>query len=755
MKGKKIFALSVAALAVSHAVYAEVGMLPEVSVTSTTIDDRFDSKRGEPSNINNISGKKVDDRHGRNITEILESIPGVTAEVQSGDSVKIMLRGVEAQRYMGEKPGVAIVIDGVPVNERTGRVNIDLDNIDSIKVIKGGASYLFGEDALSGAVIITTKRGAKMAGFTASTESGSFGYNKYLARAGFSEGNWVGHVQATKAYADDYYDQGAYSREYLNGKLQYLIDETRDIAFGFEQSVRAKDSHGTVKGVAATWLDPRSALSSSGKDYARLYDVNLDKMNVNYAKDFGASGNLMVAAYQYLDHTRYKSNGAMGYLRNANKTFLNGTAAASSIANIKDAYINQNDNNQVQEGIKAEWRKGGEKVGLMAGLDLRKDRDRAYITNLVTYSASGAPGPGGVTLINAGAVTTDEIVQTKTSGAYGEFKWQATDPLTITLNARHDDVNASYSSKIAGIPSGQKTFRVWSERIGANYALSSEREIYANLSTGFRVPTATQLYGNTISPTGAVLPNPNLKPEQSLNQEIGLRAKSELFGIALDMDVAAYQIDRKDFIMNTAGQYSTPAANTGITDQYQNIGGVRNRGVELGVKTDAKKTWSGDIAYTYLNAVFTKNDNYCMSMGARAVAPAVQAFNCQSATGHTVPRSPKHKINLNTRYRATEAWSFTAEVNAQTGLYADEVNVVWIGGRTVANLATNYELKSSGGYKLSLFGRVDNLFDRFYYTTIRGSSDTSGDGNGVYNANDPSITVNAGRVWAAGLTLAF
>src|SRR3989304_2731497 len=113
MKEKRVFALSMVALAASQAVYADVTTLPEVTVPSTTIDDRFDSKRGEPSNINNISGKKVDEEHGKNLVEILESIPGVTAEVQSGDSVKIMLRGVEAQRYMGEKPGGAIGIAGV------------------------------------------------------------------------------------------------------------------------------------------------------------------------------------------------------------------------------------------------------------------------------------------------------------------------------------------------------------------------------------------------------------------------------------------------------------------------------------------------------------------------------------------------------------------------------------------------------------------------------------------------------------------
>ena len=40
-------------------------------------------------------------------------------------------------QYMGEKPGVAIVIDGVPVQERSRKdVNIDSDNIESYKNYK-------------------------------------------------------------------------------------------------------------------------------------------------------------------------------------------------------------------------------------------------------------------------------------------------------------------------------------------------------------------------------------------------------------------------------------------------------------------------------------------------------------------------------------------------------------------------------------------------------------------------------------------
>jgi iron complex outermembrane receptor protein len=725
-------------------------MLGEVIVTSTTIDDRFDSKRGEPSNVSNISGKKVDDEHGKNIVDVLQSVPGVTAEVQSGDSVKIMLRGVEAQRYMGEKPGVAIVIDGVPVTERTGRVNIDLDNIDSIKVIKGGASYLFGEDALSGAVIITTKRGAKMAGVTASAEKGSFNYQKELLRYGFAQNNWVGHIQASDARADDYYDQGAYSRTYVDGKLQYVIDDTSDLSFGFEKSKRAKDSHGTVTGVTNALLDPRSV--SGGKDYARMYDVNLGKLNLTYAKGLSDGGELLVSTYQYTDHTVFKS-GSSGYLRNASGGRLYTTATASSMSNFNDVYGSSNDNNQTQRGFKSEWRNGGEGVGLMAGLDIRRDEDKAVVTNLVTYSTSAAPTVTGTALNRAGEVTSDSVVKTKTNAVYGETKWRLLEPLTATLNARYDDITVGYSSNLPltgadKTTSGQKSFDVWSERVGLNYAVAETHEVYSNISTGFRVPTATQLYGSSITPTGSVLANPDLKPEKSWNKEIGLRSKTELFGVALDTDVAIFQLDRSDFILNTGGQYQNSP--TGVTEQYQNIGGVRNRGLELAARSDAQMPVSLDVAYTWLDARFTRNDNYWMAMGSRgAPKPSVYYNN----TGKVVPRTPKHKLNMTGYYRFAPGWQLTAEANAQSGIYADEVNVVWVGGRSVYNLMLNYDIKTDHGSKWSMFARLDNVFNRYYYSTIRGSSDSNGDN--VYNQEDPSIVVNPGRVWTVGATLKF
>ncbi|MCW8983584.1 MAG: Plug domain-containing protein, partial [Gammaproteobacteria bacterium] len=84
-----------------------------ISVESTTIDDKFENKRGEPSSIGVVSGEQIDAAHTDNVHQMLQAIPGLTTTFTSGDELKLHIRGVENQRYMGEKPGVAVVIDGV------------------------------------------------------------------------------------------------------------------------------------------------------------------------------------------------------------------------------------------------------------------------------------------------------------------------------------------------------------------------------------------------------------------------------------------------------------------------------------------------------------------------------------------------------------------------------------------------------------------------------------------------------------------
>jgi iron complex outermembrane receptor protein len=700
-----------------------------IQVESTTIDDRFESKRKEASNIAVVSGEEIDQAHTENIQQVLQGIPGITTELQSGDSLKIHIRGIENQRFMGEKPGVAVVIDGVPVFERTGKVNIDLDNIESIKVIKGGASYLFGDDALSGAVIITTKRGAKYDGLKVNAETGSFGYRKAVARAGFAGEEFNGHLQISRRQADGYYDDSNYKTDYINGKLQYYIDDVSDLTFGLERSKREKDSHGSVTGVTAARLDPKST-SNAYNDYARGFEVDLEKYFVTYSRDIGEHGNLLLNAYRFSDDT----------------AFISAPTKADP-----DLYTYDNDYHQVQQGIKAEWRSGGEKLAWMGAVDLRDNLYENKVTYNIPYSLPYPP----FTSYSPGDLKDDDSTEEQVYALYGEMKFKVSDPLTMTLNGRYDRIELDYTDNNPGWsdPSGSRNFDITSWRLGGNYAVSDNLDWYANIATGFRAPNVEQLFTGDYNTSGVTQANPDLDPEQAVNLELGLRTKADLLGMPLDIDLAVFQINRKDFIMSTSGQYTGPS--TDVVSIFDNIGGVRNRGLELAVAADISKRWSWNLAYTYIDAEFTEYDAYNLMTCGFSPAPGVCASwdgTTYDNTGNTVPRVPKHHLNLSLNYHPNSSWTFSAEMDTQSSYYADELNWFKIDGRTVFNVLANYDLKQ-GDNTWSFFARVDNLLGEDYYNTARGFYDSNYDG--AFTDEDLSIVVNQGRTFTAGISATF
>ncbi len=739
-----------AALACSGAAADSAHKLGEVVVTSSTIDDRFESKRDEPSNFSVISGKRIDDAHVENIMQVLQSIPGVTADLSSGDEIKIKLRGIENQRYMGEKPGVAIVIDGVPVFERTGKVNIDLDNIESIKVIKGGASYMFGDDGLAGAVIITTKRGAKYAGFTVGADAGSYNLRKGIARAGLAGEKGSGHVQISSRRSDDYYFQSGYQNDSANGNLNWYLSDTSDLTLGFEKTQRQKDKHGSVKGAIQAELDPTGSI---GRDYARHFDVDLQKLNLTYANNYNPHSNVLLLGYEYKDHTIFWSSPQRMNLDGSNNNDVN-------------AYTTNNDYHQTQRGVKGEWRSGVENLGWLAGFDLRRNEYRNLNTAKVDYCGTYDYRKKTCTKITrTGAVLTNDATDENVNAAYGELKFMPDKAWTLTFNGRYDNIGLDYASgdfynadvgaTVKGF-TATKSFNVASWRGGANYAASDTTSFYGNLSTGFRAPTMDQLYRGTLSPTGKTANNPDLKPEQATNLEFGVRNKAELLGVGLDIDAAIFQIDRKDFIMSSLGQYGAGA----VTDKYANIGGTRNRGFELSVKSDRKREVSVDIAYTYISAYFTQYDAFYMPVGSPYVTnPQAQFYN---NTGRHLPRVSPHQLNATLGWQASPAFRMALEMDAKSGAWADEINQEKLPGRTLFSLLANYELKGEkllGNAKWSLFARIDNLFDRKYWVTARGAGDQgnylTGVYDGVYNSQDPSIIVGKPRTWTAGIAATF
>ncbi|CUV65103.1 putative TonB-dependent receptor [Sulfurovum sp. enrichment culture clone C5] len=744
MKTIRISIIASALLATMSTIHAEEDM-GVIHVDSTTIDDRFESKKDKVSSETSIKGEKVDEKKAENIQRTLQSITGITTEFTDGDSLKIHIRGVENQVYMGEKPGVAVVIDGVPVFERTGSVNIDMDNIESIKVIKGGASYLFGDDALSGAVIITTKKGAKNAGGKVELEHGTYGYEKYLAKYGISKEKYNAYIQASRRTKDGYYEDGDYETNYLNGKTQYYIDDTSDITAGFEYSKRNKNSHGTVRGVTEAYENPKSIWTPNNenvKDYASMFDVELLKLFATYSKQFDDNKNLLVNVYQYGDNTTFYS----GYADYIPIKDVDGNIIGHQKITDPKLKPNLNEYEQVQRGIKSEFRgNNGANGAYMVGLDLRANNYKNNTSYAMDWSQRNYT-TGIWNEYTKGTVTSNDETDENVYALYGEYKYKINDKWSVTSNLRYDYINLDYASDLSGLQL-EKSFKNLSYRAGANYQLNDHIAFYTALSTGFRSPSIQQLFAGTINPTGTVESNPNLKPEETKSFDIGVRGKSDAFGLKHNYEVGLFVMDRSDYIMSSVGQYSSPVS--GEHSRYENIGGMRSQGLELSVQSELSEKLTSHLAYTYIDAYFTQYDNFNLILGSKWGSYTVVPYDLK---GYDVPRVSKHHLNVALDYKPTANFTISPEIDAISPYYADELNRFKVPGHAVINLNLDYKTKIHG-YDTSFYTRVDNLFDKYYYNTARASGD--GNNDGAYNDEDISITVNEGRTINFGLQVKF
>jgi vitamin B12 transporter len=108
----------------------------------------------------------------RDAAEALRLVPGVSIARSGGPGAQtsIFLRG-------GENDYVRVLVDGVPVNDPGGAVDLgwlSLDDIDRIEVVRGPTSVLYGTDAVNGVVQLFTRR-ATRSGAEVAVTTGRYG----------------------------------------------------------------------------------------------------------------------------------------------------------------------------------------------------------------------------------------------------------------------------------------------------------------------------------------------------------------------------------------------------------------------------------------------------------------------------------------------------------------------------------------------------------------------------------------------------
>ena len=123
-------------------------------------DTKFaQSKEKSGKIIEKITAKDLENKKGQSLANVLSQVAGVEVngnQSGTGKNLEYYIRG-------GRSRQVLIVIDGVPVTDASGiGLQYDLrllpvEQIESIEIMKGAASTLYGSGAATGLINITLK----------------------------------------------------------------------------------------------------------------------------------------------------------------------------------------------------------------------------------------------------------------------------------------------------------------------------------------------------------------------------------------------------------------------------------------------------------------------------------------------------------------------------------------------------------------------------------------------------------------------
>jgi vitamin B12 transporter len=254
---------------------------------------------------------------------------------------------------------------------------------------------------------------------------------------------------------------------------------------------------------------------------------------------------------------------------------------------------------------------------------------------------------------------------TTIDSGYLELQSSFSDAVFSTLSVRYD-ANDRFGGKF--------TYRV----APAYVIQEAGTKFKASVGTAFKAPTLSQMFQNF--PGFNFFGNPNLKPESSLGYDLGF--EQVFAGGSVRFGATYFRNDIKNLI----------ASNTDFTS-LANVGRAVTDGVESFIAYQATQEFNVRLDYTYTQAT-------------------------DETLHQELLRRPKHKIGWNAVWHATKRMSLDATVVSVSswidGNRDFSVPRLAAPGHTTADLAASYDVASN----LTLYGRINNLFDRHYQSPV-------------------------------------
>lgn len=629
---KKIKLATITCLFLSSA-YAETFELGKIDITDSQEDKKF--------NNNVVYSEDMELKENNTILDALNSVSGLTINNHGarGES-SISIRGFDAKHSPVFIDGIAV---NVPYDGYLDFSNFTTFDLSQIQVSKGLSSTLLGVNTFAGAINLVTKKPTKE--FEGVISAGAFtgsGKKSYL-NLGTNQGKY--YVQASGSYMDrDYIPM---SDDFTPTK--YQNDDKRVNSYKTDKKINFKVGY----------------TPNDTDEYAINYINQKTKKGMPVDVNTNGKGNAF-RQWPYTDKESFyflsNTNFSLGYLKS--RIFYD--KFENNMYFFKDETFKQlkfdpTPYDANTKGISLEFgqydtQRNSIRLALHAKKDTQKDMDVSQ-TNVmkIDYFSVGLEDRFKVTdnfRIIAGISYDKDDVKEANNGSYVQG---GTDPFENVKEFEHTSSDS------------------FNPMIKFEYDIDETLGFYAGVAKKTKFASLKDRYSFKM---GSAIPNPELKPEKTINYEIGA---NKIFDNQAVKSVLFYS-DVKDFIQ------SEEIDKINEISQNKNIGKVKHMGYELEYFYSFDETLDFDASYTRLLA--EDKDKKV-----------------------DITDAPKHKVALGITYRPNQ--SITTNLNMQytSSRHTDQSDRSKdASGATVVNAKIAYKLTKD----LTLDVGATNIFDKNY-----------------------------------------
>jgi outer membrane receptor protein involved in Fe transport len=591
------------------------------------------------------------------VDDALRQIPGFSLFRRSGSrtanptSQGVSLRGVGAS---GASRAV-VLADGIPINDPFGGWvywgRVPHEAISRIEVVQGGASNLYGTDALGG-VINLISRDANEPVLSLETSYGNQMTPDVSLFAGARLFQWGAKLSAEAVHTDGYI---------LVDKAERGLADTRA---GAEHKTLDLTLERLVSDTGRVFL--RGSLFDESRENGTPLQKNntyIRQLSLGSDLNSGRAGSFTARAF------------ALTEIYNQDFTAI--------AADRNSELLTRSQRVPAQEvGLLTQWsRSFGGRQTVVAGLDAREVRGASDELVFVAGRVTSSVGSGG---------------RERTVGVFGQDIIRITPRWLLTLGVRGDrwrNYDALSSSRplpsenpVTTTSFADRTETSFSPRMSLLHKLTENVSLFVSGYRAFRAPSLNELYRSFRVGNVLTLANDKLRAERLTGGEGG--ASFAAFDRRLSVRGTFFWSELTRPIANVTLTV-TPAL---ITRQRQNLGRTRSRGVEIESEARITNTVTISAGYQFVDATVLR-------------FPANTTLE-----GLLIPQVARHLLTFQARY-SNPHWATVAfQGRASGSQFDDDQNLLPLDSYfTLDALASR-----SIGRGFEVFGAFENLFNQRY-----------------------------------------